>query len=48
MQESFDTWCVDVRPHDRLTARWRRIRAQGPAVSRAEIEEWEAAIHTTT
>lgn len=48
IQESFDTWCVDVRPHDRLTARWRRIRAQGPAVSRAEIEEWEAAIHTTT
>ena len=43
MQEGFDTWCVDIRSRDALTETWRRIRADGPSVSRKELERWFAA-----
>jgi FkbM family methyltransferase len=43
MQEGFDTWCVDARPDDELTAAWRGILDAGPAVPREELDRWFAS-----
>ena len=43
LQEGFDTWCVDARPDDAVTASWRRVREEGPAVPRADLDRWFAA-----
>jgi hypothetical protein len=32
MEESMDTWCLDVGPDDRLTRSWRRLRPAVPGV----------------
>lgn len=33
MEEGFDTWCLDARPDDQVTRRWRRLRPAVPGVS---------------
>jgi FkbM family methyltransferase len=33
-EEGFDTYCLDPRPDDALTRRWRRLRPAIPAVSK--------------
>ncbi len=40
MDESLDTWCVDARPDDALTRRWREILDAGPAVSEDDLRRW--------
>ena len=40
MDEGLDTWCVDARPDDALTRRWREIRARGPSVSEEDLGRW--------
>ena len=44
MREGFDTWCVDTRPDDALTRKWREVRRTGPAVRREDLERWFAAV----
>ena len=36
-EEFLDTWCVDTRPGDRLTRRWRRIRDR---VDEEQLGRW--------
>jgi FkbM family methyltransferase len=43
LQEGFDTWCVDTRPDDSVTASWRRVVEEGPAVPREDLDRWFAA-----
>jgi FkbM family methyltransferase len=40
MEEGFDTWCLDVRPDDAVTRRWRRLQPSLPGFSMDELREW--------
>ena len=44
LEEMFDTWCFDATIEDRLTSRWRRIQAAGPAVPRHKLQRWLESI----
>jgi hypothetical protein len=43
MVEFLDTWCLDTKPDDALTAAWHRLCRRGPAVSREDLDRWFAA-----
>ena len=37
LEESFDTWCLDARTEDELTAIWRDLRPAAPPVLRTDL-----------
>lgn len=37
IEEAADTWCLDTRPADRLSRRWRRLRPAQPGLTMEEL-----------